>query len=252
MTPNSARRIQYRIGITGQSGFIGSHLAEYIEQRSDAALVPFEDVYFQDDALLRKFVKNCDVVVHLAAASRMPVDDDLYRTNVGLVKQVIDAMENEGVTPLVMFSSSTHETRDTAYGRAKLEGRKMFERWAKRSGGSFVGFVFPNIYGPGARVHYASFIANFAWELNHGAEPRILNDALLKLKYVGNLCAFIGEYFDHRGISRIEVPNDFELKVSDVLGLFRLFKSAAEKISDKDFEGNGNLCNLYNTFVSYR
>lgn len=240
-----------RIGITGQAGFIGTHLADYISKRSNTGLVTFEDGFFQDESLLRQFVRSCDVIVHLAAASRMPSEQELYDLNVGLVKKVIAAMEAEKVTPLVMFSSSTHETRDTAYGRAKLEGRKLFEEWAKRNNASFVGFVFPNIYGPGARVHYASFIANFAWEINHGETPKVMVDAMLPLKYVCNLCEFIGARFDYKGISRIEVPFDMQMRVTDILSVFYMFSkmSTLDIYSALCFENN--MKNLYDTFVSY-
>lgn len=239
-----------RVGITGQAGFIGTHLAAYVTERADTELVPFEDAFFSDEAKLRAFVKQCDVIVHLAAASRMPSEDELYKLNVGLVQQVIDAMEAEKVTPLVMFSSSTHEVRDTAYGKAKLEGRKRFEEWARRNDASFVGFVFPNIYGPGARVHYASFIANFAWELQHGEEPKVLVDASIRLKYVANLCAFIGERFGFTGVERIEVPHDFELKVTDILALFRMFKDMPDV--GQLIGADNNVKNLYTTFLGYR
>ncbi len=238
-----------KIGITGQAGFIGGHLARYVNAREDLELVPFEDAYFSDMGKLRVFVRACDVIVHLAAASRMPSENALYDLNVGLVQQVIDAMEVEGAKPLVMFSSSTHETRDTAYGRAKLEGRKRFEAWAVRQKASFLGFVFPNIYGSGARVHYASFIANFAWELQHGEEPQVMVDALLKLKYVGNLCEFIGAHFGFMGIERVEVPHDFELKVTDVLTIFRLFQTASPDVINS--LRDNNLRNLYTTFIAY-
>ena len=240
-----------RVGITGQAGFIGTHLADYVTQRADTELVPFEDGYFADVQKLRQFVRSCDVIVHLAAASRMSSENELYDLNVGLVQQVIDAMEFERVVPLVMFSSSTHETRDTAYGRAKLEGRKRFVAWAERNGASFIGFVFPNIYGPGARVHYASFIANFAWELQHGEEPKVMVDALMKLKYVGNLCSFIGERFGFKGVDRIEVPFDFELRVSDVLGVFKVYLALPERCRNELMARDNNLRNLLITFNSY-
>ena len=235
-----------RVGITGQAGFIGTHLARYVTERTDTELVPFEDSFFGDSAKLRTFVRQCDIIVHLAAASRMPSEGQLYELNVGLVQQVIDAMEAEQVKPLVMFSSSTHEARETAYGRAKREGRARFEAWAQRNGASFVGFIFPNIFGPGARVHYASFIANFAWELQHGEEPKILVDAPIRLKYIRNHCRFIGEYFTFQGITKVDVPWDFEKKVSDILGLFSRF-AAGEKPSE-----NLNEQNLYDTFTSYK
>ena len=241
-----------RVGITGQAGFIGTHLAKYVQERSDTILVPFEDGFFSDDGRLRDFVKRCDVIIHLAAASRMPSEQELYDLNVGLVEKVIAAMEAENVTPLVMFSSSTHEVRDTAYGRAKREGRILFEAWAKRHNASFVGFVFPNIYGPGAKVHYASFVANFAWEINHGEVPKIMVDAMLPLKYVGNLCGFIGSYFEYCGVARVEVPFDMQMKVTDILSIFYMFSkmSVADIKSSLCFDNN--LKNLYDTFVGYR
>ena len=241
-----------RIGITGQAGFIGTHLAKYVQDRSDTVLVPFEYSFFSDDGRLRDFVKRCDVIIHLAVASRMPSEQELYNLNVGLVKKVIAAIEAENVTPLVMFSSSTHEARDTAYGRAKREGRILFEAWAKRHNASFVGFVFPNIYGPGARVHYASFIANFAWELQHGEQPKILVDAPMPLKFVGNLCEFIGEYFNHIGVDRIEVPCDMKFKVSDILDLFTMFKYMQNMGWNCKWTCDNNLKNLFTTFISYK
>ena len=241
-----------RVGITGQAGFIGTHLARYVQERTDAELVPFEDEFFSDEGKLRNFVKSCDVIVHLAAASRMPSEEALYNLNVSLVQQVVNAMETEKVKPLVLFSSSTHETRDTAYGKAKLEGRKRFEQWAERNGASFVGFVFPNIYGPGARVHYASFMANFAWELQHGEQPKIMVDAPMSLKYVGDLCELIGQYFNHVGIDRVEVPYDIRLKVSDILDLFRIFNTMQDVRLNPEWTCDNNLKNLYKTFLSYK
>lgn len=241
-----------KVGITGQPGFIGTHLAKYVTEREDTELVPFEDSYFSDEAKLRAFVKSCDVVVHLAAASRMPSEEELYNLNVGLVQKVIDAMEAEKVTPHVMFSSSTHETRDTAYGRAKLEGRKRFEAWAERNGAAFTGFIFPNIYGPGARVHYASFIANFAWELQHGEEPKVMVDATLPLKHVGNLCKFIGERFGDKNIERIEVPHDFQMKVTDILSLFKMFAVARKNQLELCLSEDNNIKNLFDTYIAYR
>jgi len=241
-----------KVGITGQAGFIGTHLAKYVQERADTELVPFEDGFFSDDQRLRNFVKSCDVIVHLAAASRMSSEDALYNLNVRLVQQVIDVMEAEDVKPLVIFSSSTHETRDTAYGRAKLEGRRRFEQWAERSGASFVGFVFPNIYGPGARVHYASFIANFAWELQHGEQPKIMVDAPMSLKYVDDLCEFIGQHFTHTGIDRVEVAYDIKLKVSDILDLFRMFNTMQGAGACQEWTCDNNLKNLYKTFLSYK
>ena len=245
-----------KVGITGQSGFIGTHLARAVANASDMELVPFEDAFFESEPQLRAFVRQCDAIMHLAAMSRAPSEDELYQPNLGLVEKLIAAMEAASVAPHVLFSSSTHETRNTAYGRAKKNGREMLSQWAEKSGGAFTGFIFPNVYGSGARVFYASFIANFAWQLNHGDEPKLLVDAPIKLIYVKRLVKLIlsrvREVSDSpRGDPgrnlRIDVQWDFEAKVSDILSLFRSFKENGPG----DILDENRRC-LYETFVSYR
>lgn len=236
-----------RIGITGQSGFVGTHFAAYVRDNPDMELIPFEDSFFSDEATLRAFVRQCDVIVHLAAMSRCPSEDELYETNVGLVRKLIGAMEAENVTPHVMFASSVHEERDTAYGRAKKEGRRLFEDWAARTGAAFTGFIFVNVYGPGARVFYCSFVANFCYQLNHGEEPTIQIDATMRMIYIKNLCRFVFSHVDDKGVSKIPVPWDFEKKVSEILEIFRGFQKG--QLPDANDANSGN---LYETYISYR
>ena len=56
-----------KIGITGQTGFIGTHLFNFLALQKEVVLVPFKDEYFQDSNKLGTFVSECDAVVHLAA-----------------------------------------------------------------------------------------------------------------------------------------------------------------------------------------
>ena len=38
-----------KVGITGQAGFVGTHLYEYLSLDKDRfSLIPFEDAYFED------------------------------------------------------------------------------------------------------------------------------------------------------------------------------------------------------------
>ena len=57
-----------KIGITGQSGFIGTHLFNTIGLSIDKyERIPFDDTYFGNQKKLIQFVSSCDVVVHFAA-----------------------------------------------------------------------------------------------------------------------------------------------------------------------------------------
>lgn len=247
-----------RIGITGQSGFVGTHLYNELGlYPNDFQRVCFDDIYFQNEELLRSFVKKCDVIVHLAAMNRHPDLQILYNTNVHLVNQLILAMEAEQVTPHVIFSSSTQEERDNEYGKSKREGRRLLEEWAIRNHASFTGLVVPNVYGPFGLPNYNSFIATFCYKLLHGETPQILQDSLVSLIYVGNLCKYIIRKINEvkeSGTSVVErdvVPYDFEKRVTDILTLLESYKFLYFKQGIFPMLKNSNEVNLFNTFCGY-
>lgn len=247
-----------RIGITGQPGFVGTHLYHTLGLYPEKfERIPFEDAFFQSPSKLRAFVGQCDVVVHLAAMNRHPDPQVLYATNIRLVEDLIAAMEAEGVTPHVLFSSSTQEERDNEYGKSKREGRALLEAWARRRGASFTGMVVPNVYGPFGRPNYNSFIATFAHKLTHGEQPEVLQDASVRLIYVGSLAEHIIGKIEEAAclpsprVERDEVPFDFEKKVTDILHLFETFRAHYFDRGIIPPLHDRNETHLFNTFRSY-
>lgn len=241
-----------RVGITGQAGFVGTHLYNHLKlQPEKYVLIAFEDSFFDDIEKLSDFVKQCDVIVHLAAMNRHKSEQVIYDTNIRLNRMLVDALESENVTPHVIFSSSTQEEFVNLYGRSKREGREMIEKWASESGASFSGLVVPNVFGEFSRPNYNTFIATFAHKLIQGEQPTILSDSDVKLIYVASLCQFIISQFAEKGVRKVYVPHDFEKKVSEILALFENFKTLyfeqgfIPKLLDK------NETNLFNTFRSY-
>ena len=96
------------IGITGQTGFIGTHLYNTIGLYPEAYnRIPFEDAIFENEDKLNFFVKSCDVIVHLAALNRHNEPEIIYQTNIKLVKQLVGACEATESKPFILFSSST-------------------------------------------------------------------------------------------------------------------------------------------------
>lgn len=238
------------VGITGQPGFVGTHLFDALGQQPDKfKRIPFEDAYFEDNSKLRGFVKQCDVIVHLAAMMRSPVEGEVYKVNMRLVHQLIDAMNAEKVNPCVLFSSSIQEGNGSEYGRCKQEGRELLENWAKEHNTGFVGLVFPNLFGPGARPNSHSFIATFCYKLTHGDTPKVLVDNTVPLKYIGNLknelltiIENVAEIKDIR--TKIFVP-EFEMKVTTVLGILEGFKEGRTPHNKAEDA-------LYETYLSYK
>lgn len=241
-----------KIGITGQAGFVGTHLYNHLGLEPEKyERVPFEDAYFDEMPKLRDFVSKCDVIVHLAAMNRHESEQVVYDTNIRLNRTLVEAMEAEKVTPHVIFSSSTQEERDNLYGKSKREGRKMIEEWARKTGAPFSGLVVPNVFGEFSRPNYNTFIATFAHKLINGEQPSILTDGNVKLIYVASLCRFIISRFEEKGIRKVEVPWDFEKKVSEILALFGNYKTLYFEQGFIPHLKDRNEVNLFNTFRSY-
>jgi UDP-2-acetamido-2,6-beta-L-arabino-hexul-4-ose reductase len=247
-----------KVGITGQSGFLGTHLYNELglfPEQFDR--VHFKKSYFNDLSLLANFVEKCDVIVHLAAVNRSTDDDKLYNINVGLVHNLIDVAIQKNVKPHIIFSSSTQEKYDNPYGQSKLEGRRLFEIWAKKYDASFTGIIIPNIYGPFGKPNYNSFIATFCQKFINNEQPVIITDNDVNLIYVSSLCKYI--ITDICDVNTAHYPilkekfiqSDCIKKVSEVLTLLNLFKEQylnqgiIPPLRDK------HEINLFNTFRSY-
>lgn len=244
-----------KVGITGGNGFIGTHLSNWLRLWPDRfELVPFERAWFSQPQKLAAFTGRCDCVVHLAALNRHNDGETIYETNVGLVKQLIEALEKSESSARVIFSSSTQEQRENAYGRSKQEGRALLSEWAKRSDGSFRGLVIPNVFGPFGDPYYNSVVATFSHQLTHGETPEIITDATLELIYIDEL---VEQMIDHIGdrsgnsYDRVQIDPTSHNTVSGLLDTLRRFSS--------DYMGRGifpamiNSADrqLFNTFRSY-
>ena len=242
-----------KVGITGQPGFVGTHLYNLLgTMPREFERIPCEDGFFADGAKLRAFVRQCDVIVHLAAMNRHPDPQVIYDTNIRLVKQLISAMEAENVTPHVLFSSSIQEERGNPYGDSKKEGRRLLHEWARRSGGKFTGCVIPNVFGPFGRPNYNSVVATFCHKLTHGEEPEILVDGRIKLIYVGDLCReFIDRIRSGEGMDPYPVPWGAEASVSGLLATLQRFKAEYfEKGIIPELHDRFEV-QLFNTFCAY-
>ncbi len=258
-----------KVGITGQAGFVGTHLYNTLGLYPEKfERIPFEDAFFQDEERLKKFVSQCDAIVHLAAMNRHNDPQVIYETNIGLVKQVIAACESAKSTPHILFSSSTQEERDNLYGKSKKEGRFLFEQWADKNNAQFTGFVIPNVFGSFGNPYYNSVVATFCHQLTHSEISRIDVDGEIKLIYVSELVdIFIEKIKLHNGVQRntqsntvknsetlceaIHVSSTSKIRVSALLTKLKKYK--------EDYFTKGMIPNLdtpfdrnlWNTFLCY-
>ena len=158
-----------RIGVTGAAGLLGTHVRAYLHGLADIEVRAANRQTF-DSRGLTEFVDRCDVILHLAGMNRGE-DSLVARTNLDLTRQLIMTLEECGSRAHVLFSSSTHVKRDTAYGTSKREAAALLSDWAKRSGGKFTNVILPGVFGEDGRPYYNSVVSTFCHQLAGGETP---------------------------------------------------------------------------------
>ena len=245
-----------KVGITGQSGFVGTNLYEKLGAFPEKyERIPFEDDIWLSEDRLRAFVKQCDVIFHLAALVRSPQKGKVYDTNIMLGNKLINAMIEEDVHPCILFASSIQEFDESEYARCKRETREQLSNWAKQHNTGFAGLIFPNLFGPHARPKSHSFIATFCYQLTHGEIPQILVDNNVSLKYIDNiinqLLSTLDEIYVEKYNKSIRFQPDFTLKVTEVLAILMSFKNNWFDSKQMPVLKNEIEKNLFTTFKWY-
>lgn len=242
-----------KIGITGQNGFVGSHLYNTLGlQPEKFERISFEREFFEFTEKLDAFIKQCDVIVHLAAMNRHPDQEVIFNNNIELVRKLTDSLQRTGSKAHIIFSSSSQEERDNLYGKSKKEGREIFAEWAKKNGAKFTGMIIPNVFGPFGKPDYNSFIATFCYKLVHCENPVIDNDGEVKLIYVGELVQEIINQINIAETNELyEVPHTFVNKVSEVLAKLESYKELYFDKGEIPVLQTKFDLNLFNTFRSY-
>lgn len=241
-----------KVGITGLSGFIGSHLRDRLLQDENVSIAAFEDDFFKDSKKLKGFLADCDIVVHLAAINRGD-PDEIYNVNVELVNKLVSQMEEIKATPYLIFSSSTQCDLDNPYGRSKKEGARILEEWATRNNAPLTVMIIPNIFGDYGRPYYNSVVATFSYQLTHNEQPKIMVDSEMNLIYINELTDLIHETIKKppKGVDITRVKPTAKAKVTEILALLQRFKEHYYEKKTVPNLKNTFERNLYNTFLTY-
>lgn len=242
------------VGITGQAGFMGQHLFNFLGTKpEEVSCIAFKRSFFEAPKLLAQWVSQCDVIVHIAALNRHEDQQVIYNTNVDLVKALITACEAAKVNPKIIFSSSTQEQRDNLYGKSKRDGRALLEAWASTHKTGVTSLVIPNVFGPFGKPFYNSFIATFCHQLNHNEQPQVHQDSEVSLIYINELLEvfYTAITAPQRSTETIHVEATAHKKVTEILELLNHFKETYVVKGEVPNITNSFNLNLFNTFTSF-
>ncbi len=220
-----------KIGITGSNGFVGYHLTQFLKLNDKNRIVNFHREWFHASDLLDAFVRDCDVIVHLAGINRHESDEELYRLNVEMGQKLADSLARTGSSAHVIMSSSTQEERENPYGNSKKAARETLAHWASESNGQFTGLLIPNVFGPFGKPNYNSVVATFCHKIANGENPEIHVDGEIGLIYVLDLVKQISEIIDspeklerESGVATQLISFTKKIKVSELLAQLKSIK----------------------------
>jgi UDP-2-acetamido-2,6-beta-L-arabino-hexul-4-ose reductase len=243
--------IKLKIGITGHTGFIGSHLVDRLKRDKQIAVILIDDDSFNDPDKLDRSVEQLDRLVHLAGQNR-GAEEEIYSTNIALAEKLVASFERLKVTPHLIFASSILSGSDSAFGRSKKAAGQSFEAWAEKNKAPLSLLTIPNVFGDRGRPFYNSVVATFCHQLTHNDQPKIIEDRKIELIFINDLTELIYEKISvpPPKVETVRIKGTEVIAVSDLLKMLDGFrdhfgKRLIPKIEQK-FQRD-----LYNTFISY-
>ena len=236
------------IGITGNNGLLGWHLRSYLYNKENIQVIPADRETFSNPLSLSDFVKNSDVIVHLAGMNRGD-EKQIVETNIGLTDQLINTCETLNKNPFIIFSSSTQIFKTTPYAYSKKTCSEHLLAWAKRTGGKFCNLVLPNVFGECGKPFYNSAVSTFCHQIANGEKPQILIDQEIELIHALRVAQKIEETM-HAGLTGDVLVRGTPIgvstllnKISEYAGIYRTgIIPAFKDFFDLD---------LFNTYRSY-
>jgi UDP-2-acetamido-2,6-beta-L-arabino-hexul-4-ose reductase len=240
-----------KIGITGQNGFIGSHIYNTLGLYPEKyQRIDFHKECFENESLIDEFVVQCDVIIHLAAMNRHNDPNEIYKTNINLVEKLIQSLERTNQRPQIIFSSSTQEDKDNLYGKSKKQGRLLLENWAKQNDSIATCLIIPNVFGPFGHPFYNSVVATFCHQITHNETPKIDVDGTINLIYVLELVNVFLEQIEAKNNSFV-VQHTATIKVSDLLKILQSYQVTYADKGEIPLLTTSFDYNLFNTFRCY-
>lgn len=164
-----------KIGITGGSGFIGTHVTNLLKKEHEILVfdrvkpkisgIKFVKGSIVDDSIKNAF-RNCDIVIHLAAAVGVKITEEdpilTLDTNIIGTKNVLEACRINNVGKIIFSSSSEvygeplktpiDETDPvipiTNYGVSKITAEEYVKAYSTTFNMKYTILRFFNAYGP--------------------------------------------------------------------------------------------------------
>jgi UDP-glucose 4-epimerase len=201
-----------RVGVTGGAGFVGSNLVRrllengyevvVVDDLSTGMRTSFENLEFEfhqvsilDHKSLRRILKECEYIFHLAARGSVPRSiknpQATLEVNLTGTQNVLECVRETGAFFAFSSSSSVYGANTalpkrekmwmsplTPYAASKLSAEALIQAYAASFGVKAINYRFFNIFGPWQRPDhdYAAVIPRWIWNSFSGKPINVFGD----------------------------------------------------------------------------
>lgn len=263
-----------KILVTGAKGFVGKNLVASLKNIRDGKdrVHPIKGLENPEDLVIYEYdidstpeeldayCKDADFVFNLAGVNRPKNQEDFMKGNFGFASTLLDTLKKYENKASVMLSSSiqaslTGRFAGSEYGKSKLAGEELFQKYSEETGAKVLIYRFPNLFGKWCRPNYNSAVATFSNNIANDL-PITVNDRSteLELVYIDDLIEeFIlavngEEHRDENGFCFC--PVSFHVTLGEIVELLYQFKESRNDLSVPDMS-DGFTKRLYANYLSY-
>lgn len=204
-----------KIGVTGADGLIGWHQRAYLKAIGGHDVRLANRTTFSQPELLVDFVTGLDAIIHLAGMNRGD-EAEVEAVNAALAQKLVAACEQASVSPFMVYANSTHEDRNTAYGRGKRAAADTLRQWAGKNEAGYANLILPHVFGEFGKPFYNSVVSTFCHQLARNETPQIITDGDLELLHVQDVVAHCLSVIQENRRGDIRM-NGIGMKVSELL-----------------------------------
>ena len=239
-----------KILITGSDGFIAKNLIIELKNRGYTDLFLCNRNTLQQE--LEKYLKESDVIIHLAGVNRPNKIEEFDEVNVGLTEDIVSVLKKNQRGQKLLFSSSIMAIKDNPYGISKRKAENILQELARETNIRVHIFRLPNVFGKWCKPNYNSVVATFCYNIANNLEIHI-HDAMAKLclVYIDDVIEKIITSFEENGGEIFqEINPSYHITVGNLSNILKEFKEQRRnnKIPDISDEFKKK---LYSTYLSY-